>query len=88
MRHRARRTDLRIVILEMERALDELELDGVALPTHSEGLYLGDEKLKPLLEALDERGVTVFVHPTAPCCFEAFGHQRANPGLHACSKYD
>ena len=24
---------------EMERALDKLELDGIALPTHSEGLY-------------------------------------------------
>ena len=40
-------------LAELERALDELELDGVALPTHTEGLYLGDEKLSPLLEALD-----------------------------------
>ncbi len=65
--------DMAASIKEMERALDELELDGVALPTHSQGLYLGDEQLRPLLEALDDRGVTAFIHPTSPCCFESFG---------------
>lgn len=65
--------DMTASLAELERALDQLELDGVALPTHAEGAYLGDEKLAPLLEALDERKTTVFVHPTSPCCFEAFG---------------
>jgi len=55
--------DMDASLAELERALDQLELDGVALPTHSEGHYLGD----PLLAA------TVFIHPTSPCCFEAFG---------------
>jgi len=54
-------------------ALDELDLDGVALPTHAAGRYLGDAQLAPLLEYLDDRSAAVFVHPTSPCCFEAFG---------------
>ena len=60
-------------------ALDQLALDGVALPTHSEGHYLGDARLSPLLELLDERQVTVFVHPTSPRCFEAFGLELPAP---------
>ena len=60
-------------LAELTRALDKLGLDGVALPTNAAGLYLGSEQMAPLLDALDERGATVFVHPTSPCCFEAFG---------------
>jgi len=58
---------------ELGRALDELHLDGVALPTHAGGAYLGDPKFAALLEALDARAATVFIHPTSPACFEAFG---------------
>lgn len=58
---------------ELDRALDTLGLDGVALPTNALGAYLGSANLAPLLDALDERGATVFVHPTSPCCFEQFG---------------
>lgn len=71
--------DMTACIAELERALDQLELDGVALPTHTEGLYLGDARLTPLLELLDERKVTVFIHPTSPCCFEAFGLELPAP---------
>ena len=65
--------DMDASLAELGRALDELELDGVALPTHSEGHYLGDPVLAPLIQALDDRAATVFIHPTSPCCFEAFG---------------
>ncbi|HVH06393.1 MAG TPA: amidohydrolase family protein [Myxococcota bacterium] len=71
--------DVSASLAELERALDELGLDGVALPTHAEGRYLGDARLAPLLEALDEREVTVFVHPTSPPCFEAFGLELPAP---------
>jgi predicted TIM-barrel fold metal-dependent hydrolase len=64
---------------EMARALDTLEMDGIALPTNAAGAYLGSEKMAPLLDALDERGATAFVHPTSPCCFEAFGLQLPAP---------
>ncbi|WP_109808979.1 amidohydrolase family protein [Sphingosinithalassobacter portus] len=60
-------------LAELEHALDTLGLDGVALPTNAAGAYLGEAAFAPLLDALDERGANVFVHPTMPCCFEAFG---------------
>ncbi|HTP78511.1 MAG TPA: amidohydrolase family protein [Rhizomicrobium sp.] len=65
--------DMAASIAELERSLDQLQLEGVALPTHAEGLYLGDARLAPLLEILDARKVTVFVHPTSPRCFAEFG---------------
>ena len=64
---------------ELERALDQLQLDGVALPTHAHGQYLGDTRLAPLLEILNERAATVFIHPTSPACFEAFGLELPAP---------
>ena len=66
-------SDVVASLAELDHALDELELDGVALPTHTDGHYLGDAHLAPLLAALDARKATVFVHPTSPPCFEAFG---------------
>jgi predicted TIM-barrel fold metal-dependent hydrolase len=71
--------DMDASLAELERALGELELDGVALPTHNEGRYLGDTALTPLLERLNERQATIFIHPTSPCCFEAFGLQLPAP---------
>lgn len=65
--------DIAASVAELERALGQLGLDGVALPTHTQGHYLGDAHLDPLLAALDARKATVFVHPTSPPCFEAFG---------------
>jgi predicted TIM-barrel fold metal-dependent hydrolase len=46
-------------------ALDVLKLDGVALFTNSQGIYLGDERMKPLFHELQRRKATVFVHPNA-----------------------
>ena len=71
--------DVAASFAELERALGELELDGVAPPTPASGQSLGDLRLAPLLEALDQRNVTVFVHPTSPCCFEAFGLELPAP---------
>ena len=71
--------DMAASLAELDRALGELELDGVALPTHAEGRYLGDASLSPLMERLDALSATVFIHPTAPCCFEAFGLELPAP---------
>ena len=71
--------DITATYTEVERALDQLELDGIALPTHVGGHYLGDPRLRPLLEILDERRATVFIHPTSPTCFEAFGLELPAP---------
>jgi hypothetical protein len=42
-------SDVAASLVELDRALDELELDGVALPTHAAGRYLGDQQLAPVM---------------------------------------
>jgi len=71
--------DMDASLAELRRGLDELGLDGVALPTHSEGHYLGDPRLAPLLAELDARAAAVFVHPTSPRCFAEFGLELPAP---------
>jgi len=48
---------------ELEHALDTLKLDGVAMLSNVEGVYLGDPALDPLFEELDRRGTVVHLHP-------------------------
>jgi predicted TIM-barrel fold metal-dependent hydrolase len=46
-------------------ALDMLKLDGVVLFTNAQGIYLGDQRMKPLFKELQRRKTTVFIHPNA-----------------------
>jgi 6-methylsalicylate decarboxylase len=50
---------------ELKYALDVLKLDGVALFTNSNGVYLGDPSLRPLFNELQRRKAVVYVHPNA-----------------------
>lgn len=50
---------------EVAHALDDLGADGVVLLTNTDGTYLGDESLHPLLEELDARAAVAFIHPSA-----------------------
>jgi predicted TIM-barrel fold metal-dependent hydrolase len=52
-------------IEEVSYALDVLKLDGVVLFTNSQGIYLGDQHMKPLFKELQRRKATVFIHPNA-----------------------
>ena len=47
-------------------ALDVLHADGVKLASNSRGLYLGDQELAPLMEALDKRHAICNIHPHRP----------------------
>lgn len=53
---------------EMERALDELKLNGVCIPTNVDGESLDEEKFAPFFEEANKRAIPVFMHPVnAPC---------------------
>jgi 6-methylsalicylate decarboxylase len=51
---------------EAVRSLDTLGALGVKLPSNSCGLYLGNKKLAPLYQALNERNAPVIIHPAPP----------------------
>ncbi len=55
---------------ELAYALDTLKLDGVALQSNYDGIYLGDPKFDALFEELNRRAVAVLVHPVSPPNFE------------------
>ena len=64
---------------ELTFAFDELGADGVALMTHTHGVYLGDQRLDPVFAELDRRRAVVFLHPTSPVCWEQSALGRPRP---------
>ncbi|HET7142342.1 MAG TPA: amidohydrolase family protein [Candidatus Limnocylindria bacterium] len=51
---------------ELDRAIDELGLKGVMVLANIEGRPLTDPAYAPIWEAIDRRGLAVFVHPITP----------------------
>lgn len=51
---------------ELRRAWNELGASAVCLCSNYEGMYLGDDRLEPLFDALEDLGCPVIVHPAAP----------------------
>ncbi len=66
-------------LAEVAHALDDLGADGIALLTHTEGCYLGDAALEPVMEELDRRAARVFIHPTSPPCAHHTSLDRPRP---------
>lgn len=64
---------------EIAFVFDELGADGVALLTHTHGVYLGDQRLDPVFAELDRRRAVVFLHPTSPVCWEQSALGRPRP---------
>ncbi|MET7691296.1 amidohydrolase family protein [Streptomyces sp. NPDC005483] len=64
---------------EIAFAFDQLGADGVALLTHTHGVYLGDARLEPVFAELDRRKAVVFLHPTSPVCWEQSALGRPRP---------
>jgi predicted TIM-barrel fold metal-dependent hydrolase len=58
--------DIEASLVELEYALDILNLDGVTLLTNIEGLYLGDTKYNEIFSELNRRKSVIFVHPNTP----------------------
>jgi predicted TIM-barrel fold metal-dependent hydrolase len=50
-------------LAEIEYAFDVLHADGVKFYSNSNGVYLGDPKLEPILSELDRRKAVVTLHP-------------------------
>lgn len=64
--------DVKGALLEVQHALDSLDMDGVVLlASQSDGRYLGDPCFDDLIAELDRRQAVVFVHPTMPRSSEA-----------------
>lgn len=60
--------DVDAAVHEIRRALDELGASGVVFETSFDGIYLGDDRLRPVYEELDRRRAVLFLHPTSPHC--------------------
>ena len=58
--------DVAAAMDEVRYALDTLHADGVKLATNVQGVYLGAEKLDPLMALLNERKAVVILHPCRP----------------------
>lgn len=57
--------DVAASVSEIEYALDTLGLDGVTLLSAYDGVYLGDPRFEPVMDALNRRNAFVFVHPAS-----------------------
>jgi predicted TIM-barrel fold metal-dependent hydrolase len=60
--------DLDGSLAEAAYALDQLHADGVHMWTNYGDFWLGDLRLRPLLEELNRRKAVVYTHPTTPNC--------------------
>ena len=56
--------DVDNALAEIAHAFDELGLDGVCLLASYQGKFLGDPTFDPVMEELNRRGATVFIHPS------------------------
>src|SRR3989454_1828540 len=57
---------------ELERAVDELRMQGVILLSNIRGRALADPLHRPFFEEADRRRLCVFVHPMIPVAADAF----------------
>ncbi len=58
--------DVAAACTEAVRAIQVLGLDGISLYSNYKGVYLGDPRLDPLMQTLNELGAYVYIHPVAP----------------------
>jgi 2,3-dihydroxybenzoate decarboxylase/5-carboxyvanillate decarboxylase len=63
-------------VREMDRAINDLKLNGFIINSHTYGEYLDDPKFWPVLEAAEALGACIYIHPrgSGPAMAGAFGH--------------
>jgi aminocarboxymuconate-semialdehyde decarboxylase len=63
--------DPRASVVELRRAVEELQLPGAMLFSNVNGVALSDERFWPLYEAADGLDAVLHIHPTSPVGVEA-----------------
>jgi 5-carboxyvanillate decarboxylase len=58
--------DPRAAVVEMERAVGALHLNGFLVNSHTGNAYLDDQRFWPILEAAEALRVPLYIHPRAP----------------------
>jgi len=53
-------------VKEIERAITKLKLNGIMINSHTNGEYLSEPKYWPILEAIEDLNVALYIHPRAP----------------------
>lgn len=53
-------------VIEINRAMTELKLNGAVLNSHWRGRYLDEPEFEPILAALEANDAALYIHPTAP----------------------
>lgn len=71
--------DVDAAMAEIARCCDQLRVDGFALLTNVDGVYVADPSFAPVWDELDRRGARVLLHPTSPPCHQATAHGRPRP---------
>ncbi|RPJ37331.1 MAG: amidohydrolase [Planctomycetaceae bacterium] len=58
--------DTELAITEADRLATELKMPAIEVPSHINGKYLGDRRLWPFWETVQDLDLLVFVHPDEP----------------------
>ena len=66
-------------LIELERALDELRMNGVIVLSNINGRALTDPRYRPFFVECDRRRVCVFIHPMIPASAEPFAEYVLGP---------
>lgn len=64
---------------ELDRALDELRMNGVVLLSNIQGRPLTHPDYRPFFEEADRRGACIFLHPMLPVASEPFNEYVLGP---------
>ena len=65
--------------IELARAVNELDLRGVFLPSHINGLPVDDSRFEPIYAQAADLGIPLVLHPTVPVWGDAIGDHSMIP---------